>query len=131
MKHFTLITGASSGIGKEFAYFYAQKGQNLLLVARRTELLEEIKTDLEKKYAVQVQYLSADVSKIEDIHRVVAYTQEHQIFIDFLINNAGVALPGAIGDLVEEEIINIMDVNMKAAVLLSNAFVPQMKEKKC
>lgn len=129
-KTYTLITWASSGIGKEFAYFYAEKKHNLLLVARREELLQEIKADLENTHKIEVVYLITDVSTREGIHTITKWIDKQQANINFLINNAGIALPGDMGTLTEEGIIQIMNINMQAIVLLCNAIIPQMKKAK-
>lgn len=64
MKNIALITGASSGIGKEFARIHASKGGDLILVARRIELLNRLKEELIEKYKVAVQVIQKDLSVV-------------------------------------------------------------------
>ncbi|MBN2850020.1 MAG: SDR family NAD(P)-dependent oxidoreductase, partial [Erysipelotrichaceae bacterium] len=62
METSVLITGASSGLGADFARRYAMEGKNLILTARRLDRLEELKTEIEAKYGVNVEVISADLS---------------------------------------------------------------------
>ena len=75
-----LITGASSGIGKEFAKIHAQKGGNLVLVARRENNLLELQEQLIKEFNIQVEVLSIDLSAEGAAKKVYAFTQEKNIF---------------------------------------------------
>jgi short-subunit dehydrogenase len=65
-----LITGASSGIGKELAIIHAEKGGNLVLVARREEKLIELKKELENTYSVKVYLIIKDLSKLESVKEI-------------------------------------------------------------
>ena len=65
MKGYTLITGASSGIGKETVFEYARHGHDLIIVARRTEKLEEIRTELISRYKINVEVITLDLSNID------------------------------------------------------------------
>ena len=80
-----LITGASGGLGLEFAKILAKKRYNLVLVARNEGKLYSIKNELESKYGIDVNVCAADLSKVD----VFNYTLEHDMNIDVLINNAG------------------------------------------
>ena len=66
-----LITGASSGIGKDIAYIMAEKGINLALIARREEVLVKVKEDLEKKFSIKVIVIPADLSKIFEYEKIL------------------------------------------------------------
>ena len=65
-----LITGASSGIGKDMAFVMAEKGINLVLLARRESILNEIKHDLEKKFQIKVLIIASDLSQITEYQRI-------------------------------------------------------------
>lgn len=88
-----LITGASSGLGKEFATQLAQKGFNLILVARREELLREIGENLQNTYHVTVEVVKTDLSIPEDIQKVIDRINNCEDF-RLLINNAGFGIVG-------------------------------------
>lgn len=91
-----LITGASSGFGREFAQQYAAEGRSLILVARRLNELEMLAEELRARYAVDVLVQQADLSSIDviiDLHRDL---HDRNIVVDILINNAGYGLQGAL-----------------------------------
>ncbi len=88
-----LITGASSGIGSVYADRFAQRGHNLILVARDTNRLDKISKDLQEKYGVQVEFIQADLSKDQDISKIEDVLK-NDADIEILVNNAGIALNG-------------------------------------
>lgn len=89
MNNTALITGASSGIGLELARVHAQKGGNLVLVARNTAKLDALKTELERTYKIQVYTIGKDLSAINAPREVFDEVKNQNIQIDYLINNAG------------------------------------------
>lgn len=127
---YTIITGASSGIGKEFAYFYAQKKKNLILIARRTELLKEIKQKLEKNYKISIEIISADLTKEKDIDNIISTIKSKKLYIETLINNAGINQTGAVMELTPQEINDVINTNAKSIVLLCNGILPTMKKQR-
>jgi len=84
-----LITGASSGIGKELAIAHAQKGGDLVIVARRKEALENLKFALQDQYGIHVEVITQDLSEKDAAQKVFEQIIEKKIKIDYLINNAG------------------------------------------
>ena len=97
-----LITGASSGLGVQFANALGNQGAKLALIARRAEKLEGVKKDLESKgYEVFVQ--TCDVTKTEDIKNAVSNIEKHYGKIDILVNNAGLGL-GEPADTMSDEV---------------------------
>jgi len=124
MKNVALITGASTGIGKEFATIHAEKGGDLIIVARRKEKLELLKQDLEKKHGVQVRYIVKDLSLENAPREVYEEVKQAGIEIDYLINNAGF---GGLGKFYErdwkldETMINL---NIRALSALTRFFLP-------
>jgi 3-hydroxy acid dehydrogenase/malonic semialdehyde reductase len=86
-----LITGATSGIGKACATLFAQQGYKLILLARRSELLEKLSSHLEDKYAVEVQALVLDVRENEALIKGLEALPEAWKKVDVLINNAGLS----------------------------------------
>jgi NADP-dependent 3-hydroxy acid dehydrogenase YdfG len=86
-----LITGATSGIGKACATLFAQQGYKLILLARRSELLEKLSSHLEDKYAVEVQALVLDVRENDTLIKGLEALPEAWKKVDVLINNAGLS----------------------------------------
>ena len=90
---YTLITGASSGIGLEIAACMAEKGHNLILTARRENILIKASKDISEKYKVKVDYIAADLSDIDAPERMFNYCEENDYEVDVLVNNAGYGIP--------------------------------------
>lgn len=113
-----LITGASSGIGRDMARYLASMGWDLILVARRENRLVELKEELK---SVNVEMIVLDVGKAEDCCRLYEMTKDEQI--DMLINNAGFGLAGefAAADLDTE--LNMIDVNVRAVHILTKLYL--------
>lgn len=121
-----LITGASAGLGAEFARQLAQQGADLVLVARSTDRLEALAATLRAK--VQVTVLPADLGLPKAVDDLVAEVRRRRMRIDILVNNAGY---GVFEDVLAEDPdrqIGQIDVNVRALVGLSQAFMPAMVE---
>jgi len=121
-----LITGASAGMGAEYARQLAAAGTNLILVARRLDRLEELARRLREKHALAIECLQADLAAPEGIERV-----EHRIAdtetLDLLINNAGFG--GGKGSFVEREAghhLGMVQVHIATTVRLCRAALPGM-----
>ena len=89
MKHTALITGASSGIGKEFSKIHAEKGGDLIVIARSEDKLNELKKELEAKYKINVFVISKDLTKPNAAKEIYEEVQNAGLKVDYLINNAG------------------------------------------
>jgi len=87
-----LVTGASSGIGKEFARQIAASGINIVLVARREDLLKEVGVEFSKRYGVEHRVIVLDVSKEDFIGRLASATDD--LDIGLVVSNAGTGNPG-------------------------------------
>jgi len=92
MKKTALITGASSGIGKELARIHSEKGGDLIIVARRESNLTELKNELESKHQINCTALVKDLSVQGAAKEVYDEVQAIGIHVDYLINNAGFGL---------------------------------------
>ncbi|MBM3160247.1 MAG: SDR family oxidoreductase [Bacteroidetes bacterium] len=125
-----LITGASSGIGKELAILHARKGGNLVLIARREKALSTLKEQLEQDFSIVVHILPIDLSEKDAISRVMIFLAQREITMDILINNAGFGGYGLFEERSIEADLNMVDLNIKALVQLTHALLPSMKEKK-
>lgn len=122
-----LITGASSGIGAEFARYHAQKGGDLVIVARRTEPLEALKAELETAYKVSVTVIAMDVGSTEQAQKLYDEIHAQGLQIDILINNAGFGGHGAFLDRDLSKDQAMIDLNVSALVTLSHLFGTDMK----
>ena len=119
-----LITGASSGIGEEFARILAEEyGMNLILVARREERLQALAREL-RPAGVTVACYSADLSTREEAVRLVETLREQSMEIDYLINNAGFGRQGLYLDIEEETETAMIRLNMESLTYLTRAFLP-------
>jgi Short-chain dehydrogenases of various substrate specificities len=88
-KKTALITGASSGMDKEFASYHASQGGNLVLVARNKERLDQLREELEKEYQVHVLIIDKNLSLADAPKDIYNKVKARNIEIDYLINNAG------------------------------------------
>ncbi|NMB80505.1 MAG: SDR family NAD(P)-dependent oxidoreductase [Ignavibacteria bacterium] len=119
-----LITGASSGIGEEFAKVLASKGINLLLVARRKERLQKLSDELISLYGIEVVISNVDLTSEKFLDQIIRDVDEREISI--LINNAGIGKPG---EFVDEEMvydIDLIKINCLAPLVLANYFGKKM-----
>lgn len=113
-----LITGASSGIGRDMARVLAGMGWDLILVARRKERLEELKGELT---AVSVQTICADLARDDECRRVYELTKDSSV--DMLVNNAGFGLAGEFVDTDLDRELEMINVNIRALHILTKLFV--------
>ncbi len=124
-----LITGASSGIGKETAIEFAKLGANIILVARKKDKLEQVANEL-KKFNVLILVCQCDVSKKDQVKEMSKIVLEKFESIDILINNAGFAIYGSVSDLTIDEIESQMETNYFGMVYSIKNFLPSMLKKK-
>jgi len=131
MPKIVFITGATSGFGKACAEKFASECYDLILNGRREERLEEIKSQLEKKFNVAVCLLPFDVRNREDVFDAIEHIPESWKGIDVLINNAGLALGR---DYFDEADMNdwdtMIDTNVKGLLYVSRAVIPLMVSNK-
>lgn len=126
MKKTALITGASSGLGTEFARIHASKGGNLVLVARSKDKMEALKAELQNEYNVSVYVIAKDLSEQSAPKAIFDELTDKNIRIDYLINNAGF---GDFGDFVEsdwEKQLQMINLNITALTYLTRLFLPGM-----
>ena len=124
-----LITGASSGIGKDTAIEFAKLGANIILVARDKDKLDQVATEL-KKFSVSVLVCQCDVSQKEQVKAMSKLVLKKFDTIDILVNNAGFAIYGYVSDLSIDEIESQMETNYFGMVYCIKNFLPIMLKKK-
>ena len=108
-----LVTGASSGLGVQFAKALARQGADVVIAARRTEMLSNVKTDIEA-FGVRCVSIKCDVTQPDQVVSMVEAVRTEFGRIDILVNNAGVATSGAGEDHTDAEFARVMDVNVNS-----------------
>jgi short-subunit dehydrogenase len=124
-----LVTGASAGIGLELSRVLAAHGHDLVLVARRRDVLDRVAAELSGRHGVAVTVLPADLADPDapvGIHREL---RERGIAIDILVNNAGFGLRGTFAEMDEQRIGDMLQVNVSALTLLTRLFLPGMVQR--
>lgn len=129
MEQTVLITGASGGLGLEFAKIFAKKGYDLVLIARREKRLLDLKKKLEKAYGVRVEVLAKDLSQKDAAREIFQYTEEQKIAVDILINNAGFGDFGRYADCEWEKQYEMIQVNITALAQLTHCYLNPMLER--
>ncbi len=130
MSRAALVTGASSGLGEEFARLFAADGIDLVLVARRRDRLETLAGELRAARKISVQVVTADLSVPGEVERVVREVQALPLEIEFLVNNAGLGNVGPFATSTLEKQLVMVDVNIRALVRLTHEFLPGMLARK-
>ena len=125
MEEYTLITGATEGIGYELAKLFAKEKNNLILVARNLENLKEVKKKLEVNN-IKIKLQALDLSNINQCEELIKYTKENNIIVNKLINNAGVGNFEFFKDGNWENYEKLIDLNMKAVTKLTNYYLKEM-----
>lgn len=129
MGNTALITGTSSGIGKELARYHGARGGDLVLVARNENKLNELKAELEENYGISVMVIAADLAQPESAEQIFAATQQAGLQIDILINNAGF---GGHGKFHERELARdqaMIQVNVTSLVTLTHLYLEGMVQR--
>lgn len=126
----TLITGASSGIGEAFARALAARGHNLLLVARSEDKLITLCSELGRIRSIHCQYVVMDVAQPESPARLFEETEERELDIDLLINNAGFGSMGDFASLDLDRELNMIDLNVRSLVEMTHRFLQPMRARK-
>jgi short-subunit dehydrogenase len=121
-----LITGASSGLGAEYARLFAADKHGVVLVARRRDRLEALARDLRSTHGVSAEVVAADLSTREGPVRVIEEVRRAGVEIDFLVNNAGFGASGAFVDLDLARELEMIQLNVTSLVALTRAFLPAM-----
>src|SRR5215211_4068383 len=127
---FTLITGASSGIGEAFARRLAEKKHNLVLVARSEIKLHELCDELMLQHKITAHYVALDLTEFESDKKLFEETERHGFEVETLINNAGF---GSMGDFAALDLareLEMIDLNVKALVALTQLYLQPMRERK-
>lgn len=126
---YTVITGASSGIGRAVALKFAERNKNLILIARRKNLLEDLKSEILKKNPnldiIVIDFDLTDVDKIPEL-----YSKLNNNHIETLINNAGFGMYGDVKEQPLNKILDMLHLNVEALTLLSSLYVQDYHNEK-
>ncbi len=123
-----LITGASGGIGEAFAEIFAEKGYNLVLVARSKDKLMHIANTLETQYKIKVDILVEDLAVSNAASKLYTEVKKRDIVINILINNAGFGDFGTFIDSDLKTITDMLNLNMTTLTAMTYLFVQDMKK---
>jgi len=125
-----LITGASQGIGYEFAKLFAADGHHLVLLARDEKRLREIAEELEKRHKVKVSVLAKDLSKAEAAQETFDELNRQQMQVSILVNNAGFGAHGRFSELDWQKHADLLHVNVTSLLQLTYLFLRPMLARK-
>ncbi|MDO5475250.1 MAG: SDR family oxidoreductase [Candidatus Saccharibacteria bacterium] len=125
-----VVSGASSGLGKQMALAFAKQGANLVILARRAERLEEFKPELEKAGAKKVLAIKCDVTSTEDVDAAADKAEKEFGRVDILLNCAGSAKNNGVLDMTDEEWDFTIDTDETSVFKMTRAFAKIMKKNK-
>ena len=124
-----LITGASAGLGAEFARQLAANGKDLILVARRVEPMEQLASELTDQYNVAVDIIQADLSAVDATGELCATVSDMGLQVDYLINNAGSVGPDLLVDRDWPAQQRYIELMMTSVAGMCHHFIPAMQER--
>ena len=127
--NYALITGASSGIGLESARYIASKGINLILTARRKELLSNISREISEEYNVHVDFFPCDLSDSDAPMQIYDYCKSKKYKVNILVNNAGYGIPTSFDKTSMEEEEKFIRVLGISVIAVTKFFLPEMIER--
>ena len=122
-----LITGASGGIGRELAKAFAEKGFDVVLLARDLDALNALAREIIATYGVNASVLPADLARFDAAPAIFEALEGEGVIIDVLVNNAGVITEGDFADIGLESQLRLLQINIVALTALTRMFLPAMK----
>jgi short-subunit dehydrogenase len=125
-----LITGASAGLGAEFAWLFAADGHDVVLVARRKDKLEALAAEIKKKHGVSAHVIADDLGDHAAPERLAAELTKRGIDVEFLVNNAGFGTSGVFAELDPRRELEMVEVNVTTLVHLTRLLLPAMIARK-
>jgi short-subunit dehydrogenase len=126
-----LVTGASDGSGRELARQLAAGGANLVLTARRGDRLAELALELTAQYKIHVETCPADLARPETPRELFRFTQQKQLPIEVLVNNAGFGKYGEFFRADSQRLMEMVQVNVAAVVVnVTHLYLPAMAERR-
>jgi len=123
-----IVTGATSGMGRDSAKLFAAEGAKVVVAGRNEERAKQVVDDI-KAAGGEAIYVIVDMSNLEEVHKVYDATMEKYGTVDVLFNNAGVLSMSPMKDVSLEEWTRVLNVNVTSALILTQLVVPVMKAK--
>ncbi len=120
-----LITGASKGLGRELAKEFARNGANLLVTARSSNLLDNLRSEIQSKFAMDCQIVAGDICEPGVFKELCQAAREKQI--EVLVNNAGLVSIDRLEDVSEERIESMVNLNLLVPIKLTRAILPDFR----
>lgn len=121
-----VVTGASTGLGLQMAKAFASQGANLVLLARRMNLLEENAKAITEEYGVEVLPFACDITDTEKVKTAVAATMERFGRVDILVNNAGTGAVGPAEEITDEQFKHEMNIDLFGTFICAREFGKEM-----
>lgn len=126
MKGTALVTGASAGLGRDYARLFAIDGHDVVIVARRRDRLEELARELQGSSGVQAHVVALDLGEPDAARRLVDELQTRAIAVDYLVNNAGIGTNGPFAEADPAKQMQMIQVNVSVLVELTRLLLPDM-----
>ncbi|MBW6497022.1 MAG: SDR family NAD(P)-dependent oxidoreductase [Bacteroidales bacterium] len=126
--YYTLITGASSGIGKALAIECAKRGMNLLLISLPDTGLSTASEEIQKRYSVDCRFLEIDLLAKDSHKQVFDFAKKNDLKVNVLINNVGVGYNGRFDVMPEQKVTNMLQLNIITTTLLTQVFLPELQK---
>ena len=126
MENYSLVTGASSGIGLEICKYLASKKYNLILTARNEQKLKDLSSELSNNFKIKCDYISCDLSMIESPKEIYDYCKSKKYNVNVLVNNAGFALPNSFEKTPMEDEERFLRVLSTSVISLTKIFINDM-----
>ena len=121
-----LITGASGGIGYELAKLFAKDHYNLVLVARSSDKLNQVASQLRQQFGLNVEAMALDLAEDQSVKMLFEHLKGEKLEVDVLVNNAGFGVFGEFAEMPEEEVLGQVQLNVVALTHLTRLFLPAM-----
>ncbi len=121
-----VVTGASTGLGVQMAKAFASQGANLVLLARRQNLLDENAAEIEKEFGVKCLAYACDITDTEKVKAAVQATMDKFGRVDILVNNAGTGAVAPAVDITDDQLNNELKIDLFGSFLCAREFAKEM-----